>query len=325
VFGNDDDVNGSPGIALLDSTNTPIPHPDFGFGPQVTRRAAPVFIGAQWAQLLFVDGAAGQHFQDPVTGAMLIQSGAALENQAVRPPLGVSEMAKQGRDWAEVTAKLEASVPLALATDLPADVAARLASSPTYPELFQDAFGDPAVTPARIAFALATYERTLVPDQTPWDRFMAGDTTALTPNQQLGWDAFKESLCATCHLPPLFTSGQFHNIGVRPPDEDLGKQEVTGLESDRGKFKTPTLRNAALKSSFMHNGRLVTMAQALDFYLNDRGDQFLDSLDPLMPQVDIPVELQLPLLDFLENGLTDPRVENEQFPFDRPTLSASGS
>ncbi|MEH6593103.1 MAG: carboxypeptidase regulatory-like domain-containing protein [Halioglobus sp.] len=321
IFGNDDDVNGSPGIALADLTNTPIAHPDFGFEPQVTRRSSPVFIGAQWAHLLFVDGAAGHHFHDPVTGVMLIATGAALENQAVRPPLATAEMANQGRDWSAVVAKLEVSVPLSLATNLPADIAARLASSPTYPDLFQDAFGDPAVTAARLVFAIATYERTLVSDQTPWDLFMAGDTTALTPNQQLGWDAFQDSLCASCHLPPLFTNGHFHNIGVRPPDEDLGKQEVTGLETDRGKFKTPTLRNAALKSSFMHNGKLTTMGQALDFYLNDRGDQFLDSLDPLMPLVDVPDELQLPLLDFLENGLTDPRVANEEFPFDRPTLS----
>jgi hypothetical protein len=72
----------------------------------------------------------------------------------------------------------------------------------------------------------------------------------------------------------------------------------------------------------MHNGKLTSMGQALDFYLNDRGNQFLDNLDPLMPQVDIPEELLQPLLDFLENGLTDPRVANEEFPFDRPTLSA---
>jgi cytochrome c peroxidase len=325
IFGNDDDVNGSPGIALADASNTPIPHPDFGFEPQVTRRSSPVFIGSQWAHLLFVDGAAGHHFHDPLTGDVLITGGAALENQAIRPPLATAEMANQGRDWAAVVTKLEAAVPLALATNLPGDIAARLASAPSYPDLFADAFGDPAVTPARLAFAIATYERTLVPDQTPWDLFMRGDTSALTPNQQLGWDAFKDSLCASCHLPPLFTSGHFHNIGVRPPDEDLGKQEVTGLEVDRGKFKTPTLRNAALKSSFMHNGKLTTMAQALDFYLNDRADQFLDSLDPLMPLVDIPEELQLPLLDFLENGLTDPRVLNEQFPFDRPTLSGEGN
>ena len=325
TFGNDDDVFGSPGVALADSNNLPISHPDFGFDPQVTRRAAPVFIGAQYSEELFVDGAAGSQFLDPLTGVVRIASGGALESQAARPPLSVAEMSHQDRDWAAVVAKVEAAVPLALATNLPSDVAARLASSPTYPDLFTDAFGDSSVSPDRIAFALATYQRTLVPDQTPWDAFMAGDTSALTASQQLGWDAFKVSLCATCHTPPLFSDNQFHNIGVRPPAEDTGRQEVTGLTEDRGKFRSPTLRNAALKSSFMHNGRLMTMAEAVDFYLDARGDQFPDNLDPLMPQVDIPVELQVPLLDFLENGLTDPRVENEQFPFDRPTLSGGGS
>ena len=321
LFGNADDINGSPSIALADTNNAPIAHPIFGFDPQVTNRAAPIVIGSQWAHLLLADGRAGHHFHDPLTGETLIAGGAALENQAVIPPLSTSEMANEGRTWSDVTTKLEAAVPLSLANNLPADVAARLINSPSYPDLFEDAFGDPAVTPARLAFAIATYERTLVPDQTPWDLFMAGDATALTANQQLGWEAFDNSLCASCHLPPLFTAGHFHNIGVRPPDEDLGRQAITGLESDRGKFKTPTLRNAALKGTFMHNGRLTSMGQALDFYLNNRSDQFQDNLDPMMPLVDIPEELQLPLLDFLENGLTDPRVANEEFPFDRPTLS----
>ena len=74
----------------------------------------------------------------------------------------------------------------------------------------------------------------------------------------------------------------------------------------------------------MHNGRFATLADAVAFYLDDRGNQFLDNIDPLMSQVDIPPELELPLIDFLENGLTDPRVASEQFPFDRPTLSAGG-
>ncbi len=321
VFGNDDDAVGSPGVPLADAQNLPIAHPDFGFDPQVTHRSAPTVFGAQFASELFVDGAATSRFVDPITGLEQIASGGALESQAVRPPLGVAEMGHQDRDWSEVVTKLEGVTVLALASDLPSDISNLLESSPSYPELFAAAFGDPAITPARIAFAIATYERTLVPDETPWDRYMAGEINALTPDQEAGWNAFRVSLCATCHQPPLFTDNAFHNIGVRPPDEDAGRQEVTSRFEDRGRFRTPTLRNAGLRSVFMHNGQITTMSSAVSFYLDDRGNQFPENLDPLMPLVDIPVDDELPLVDFLENGLTDPRVAAETFPFDRPALS----
>jgi cytochrome c peroxidase len=321
VFDNDDDIFGSPGVPLADAQNVPIAHPDFDFEPQVTRRAAPTVIGAQFAHALFVDGSASSHFVDPVSGLDLIASHGALESQAVRPPLGTAEMGHEGRDWNAVVTKLENVNVLELASNFPADIENALADSPGYPDLFAAAFADPAITPARIAFAIATYERTLVADQTPWDRYMAGETEALTPNQERGWNAFRVSLCATCHIPPLFTAGHFHNIGVRPPEEDTGRQGVTGLAGHRGRFKTPTLRNAGLRTSFMHNGRFPTLASAVDFYLDDRGNQFLENLDPLMPLVDVPVDDVLPMIDFLENSLTDPRVENETFPFDRPTIT----
>ena len=71
----------------------------------------------------------------------------------------------------------------------------------------------------------------------------------------------------------------------------------------------------------MHNGRIPTMSSAVSFYLDDRESQFLENLDPLIPRVDIPVDDELPLVDFLENSLNDQRVASETFPFDRPTLS----
>jgi cytochrome c peroxidase len=84
-------------------------------------------------------------------------------------------MASDGRTWADVTNKLAVVTPLARAANIPADMVAALIQSPSYPELFADAFGDTDITPNRIGMAIATYERTLVPDDTPWDRFMAGD------------------------------------------------------------------------------------------------------------------------------------------------------
>jgi len=321
-FGTDDDVLGSAGVVRRNASGQPVSDPLFGFAPQVTRRSAPVAIGALFARELFVDGAARGAFVDPQTGQTAIAAGGALESQAVLPPLDSVEMSHPGRDWAAVAAKLAAAPPLARASNLPADLAAAIAARPSYGQLFQAAFGDSAITARRIAFAIATYERTLVADQTPWDRFMAGDAAALTARQQEGWEAFRVSLCATCHMPPLFTDDAFHNIGVRPVAEDIGRQRVTGLAEDRGKFRTPTLRNAGLKRHFMHNGRLASVNEAVAFYLDNRSLQFAENRDPLMPLVDIPPDLELSVDDFIRNGLVDPRVRDQAFPFDRPTLSA---
>jgi cytochrome c peroxidase len=79
---------------------------------------------------------------------------------------------------------------------LPPDTAAAIQQRPTYAELFEAAFGDDEITPLRIAFALATYQRTLVADQTPYDRFAAGDSAALTGRALYGWRAFQAFHCA---------------------------------------------------------------------------------------------------------------------------------
>ena len=123
-------------------------------------------------------------------------AGGALENQAVGPVLSAKEMAHDARTWAQATTRLAGSRPLAMATDHTPDVAAALQSNPTYPLLFAAAFGDDQITAQRIAFALATYQRSLVSDQTPWDRFQAGDTAALT--------AAPTAACPAPRLSPAF-------------------------------------------------------------------------------------------------------------------------
>jgi cytochrome c peroxidase len=318
--GGGDDVAGSPGVVRRDGNGLPVEDPVFGFGPQVTPRAAPSFFGSLYASETFWDGRAADAFQDPLSSALLIPGGGALESQALAPILSPVEMAREGRSWADVTGKLGVIRPLALAADLPPDVAAALTGGARYPGLFQAAFGDPAITPARIAFALATYERTLLADQTPWDLFVAGDPDALTPSQQQGWQVFQGLACATCHTPPQFTNDQFTAIGVRPASEDPGRGGVTGNPLHDGLFKTPTLRNTGVKPTFMHNGRIASVSAAVIFYLPTEL-HFSTNLDPRMP-VDIPPADRAPLVDFIENGLTDPRVAAGSFPFDRPTLAS---
>ena len=313
-----DDIRGSFGVVKSDANDDYAVDATFDLMRQITGRSANSTINSAFADELFWDGRASSEFIDPETGEVAIAFGGALESQVVGPPLSDVEMAHQSRDWSQITAKLATARPLALATNLTADQASAIASSPTYGDLFTQAFGDPAITARRIAFAIATYERTLISDETPWDRFMSGDNNALTPTQLQGWNIFNTSRCDICHTPPLFSDNMFRNVGVRPVEWDTGRQEVTGLFEDRGKFKTPGLRNSGLKSHFMHAGTFRTLNLAIRFYIG--GALFDDNVDPFMDAVVLPLGAVAPLEDFIANGLTDPRVANETFPFDRPTL-----
>lgn len=337
TVGTDDDVIGSKGVVALSSSMTPVAHPLFGFDVQVTDRSAPSFIGAMYAPAHFWDGRADSRFTDPETGATVIASGGALESQAVGPIMSTVEMAHQGRNWNDVGDKLQAAVPLALATtNVPADIKAKLADGPDYPALFEEAFGDGAITASRIGMAIATYERTLLPDQTPWDHYNAGNTGAMTAQQIRGWKQMQKDSCLECHVPPVFTDHKFYNIGLRPSHEDLGRQNITGNPADRGRFKTPTLRNVGLVKHLGHVGWLTDAMDAIDFYnagggmdLTSPHVQFTEDQTPLpvsgLAYQEVQVaplheDIQDDVAEFLKTALTDPRVAAETFPFDRPTL-----
>ncbi|MCA9730144.1 MAG: hypothetical protein KC729_20840, partial [Candidatus Eisenbacteria bacterium] len=322
VLDTPDDILGSPGIRHADSDGDPIVDPLFGTDPQVTARTAQTLLGAPYAPNLFWDGRASGTFVDPETGSTLIPLGGGLESQAIAPILNDAEMAYEDRTWSDVEAHLMEVVPLALVSDVPPDMAAAIAQSPTYPALFTEAFGDPAITASRIAFAIATYERTLTPDQTPWDQFVNGNPGALTQQQRRGWDFFRNSPCSVCHRPPVFSDGSFRNIGLRPPVEDNGRQGVTGVPQDRGRFKVPSLRDVGQRDRLMHTGQITDVADALSFYQRLNGHvHFPENQDPAVRGgIPIPANLAADVEDFLVNGLTDPRVANETFPFDRPTL-----
>ena len=93
---------------------------------------------------------------------------------------------------------------------------------------------------------------------------------------------------------------------------------ATGNPADRGKFKTTSLRNAAVRGPYFHNGRTNTLHDVVLFY--ERGGDFFDNIDPLMTPFTLSTQERDDLVDFLANGLLDPRVPLEQAPFDRPTL-----
>ena len=321
-----DDAFGSPGVVRSDATNAYLPDATFGLGAQVTHRASPSFLTAAWFPEQFWDGRARTNFIDPDTGLTTIPTGGALENQALGPILAGNEMAHDARTFAEATTKLSGVKPMALATNLPADMAAAIAGGTTYQQLFAAAFGTPDITAGRIAFAIATYERSLVPNQTPYDLFIAGNPTALTPQQQNGLNVFNgPGRCNLCHTPGLFSDRQFRNLGLQPIARDNGRQAVTGNPADGGKFKVPSLRNVGLRTSFMHNGQFTSVGQVVGFYIGGGGPN-LQNKDPLLlplngpPPGGVPPQAANDLINFVQNALTDPRVANGTGPFTRPTL-----
>lgn len=317
-LGTADDVFGSPGVVKMNAKGIAADDPIFGHAQRVGTRAAPSYFGGLWNKTSFWDGRAGPVFVDPVSHKVEIADGGALENQAVGPLFNDAEMAHEKRQWPELLGKLKQAKPLALARKLPPDLKAGIAGK-SYPELFKQAFGDEAITPTRIAFAIATYERTLVADQTPWDLDAAG-IKPLSDAARQGKVWFEYHKCDQCHKPPLFSDDKFMAIGLRPAFHDVGRREVTNDKADSGRMHIPSLRNTMLRTSFMHTGEFTTLDQVLDLYAQTaRGerDTLPDGTDyvPRTNETD-----REGIRNFLTEALIDPRVKAETFPFDRPQL-----
>jgi len=317
-FGTLDDVFGSPGVPRNYADGNYGVDPLYQMREQVTGRKAPSYLNASYSPNgIFWDGRALDAFRDPLTQNILLPDTASLESQSAGPPVSSAEMGHLNRNWTDVAARIQTSRPLALATNIPAGLATWITGK-TYPQLFEEAFGTPEVTPARIAMAIATHERTLFSDNTPLDRAVHG-IEPLTAQEQRGRDSFVSLKCNFCHSGALLTDHEYHNIGVRPQADDAGRFNVTGSQNDRGSFKTPNLRNIELRGPFMHNGGLRTIEDVVDFY--DRGGDFTaPNIPPVIHELNLTPQEKADLVAFLKRPLTDPRVVNETAPFDRPRL-----
>lgn len=332
VYGTADDRRTSPAMVLQDRDGRYLRSPAFGVGAQKTERTAPTAFGIAFQQTANWDQSGADVLVDPITGQVAIAAGAALEAQALVSIMSPVKMAFESRTWADVTKKLQHSQPLRLASGLPADLQQALSTGAGYPDLFAAAFGDHEITPVRIAVALAAYQRALTPDQTPFDAFQLGDASALTFEQQKGMGLFfGRANCAACHPAPHFADDLPHNLGLRPASEDLGRGASSPVQGHQGAFKTPTLRNAGLRPRLFHNGQSPGLSDPDQFQsphsvasiYQAGGGPERQNLDPtLVPLTDSLVtaaELAL-VLDFVANGLTDPRAAKNLPPFDRPTL-----
>jgi cytochrome c peroxidase len=136
-----------------------------------------------------------------------------------------------------------------------------------------------------------------------------------------GWEAFQRLHCDACHVPPLFTNNEFFQIGIRRARFDQGRMNITGLDEDAGEFKVPSLRNAGLRKRFMHTGEFDSLAATLQAYFNSIPSPERDQIPGFGNYFFSFIgDDRANLIAFIAEGLTDARVRDETFPFDRPTL-----
>lgn len=172
----------------------------------------------------------------------------------------------------------------------------KLMTDAGYREEFRKAYGADQITYEMVEKAIATFERTVLSGDSPFDRFYyGGDKKALSPAAQRGLKIFtdaKKGNCTACHTIgekyALFTDGKFHNIGIGADTKgnlaDPGRYAVTKKEADRGAFKTPTLRSITQTGPYMHDGSLKTLKDVIDYYVaggnsNPHLDKEMKSLD----------------------------------------------
>lgn len=239
------------------------------------RNSMPI-INAVWDEIFFWDGRAS-----------------SLEAQAFKPVVDQREMRNS---WPVVVERLQAH--------------------PEYPDLFERAFDTRNIDSVLVVKAIAQFERTLLSFNSRFDRYeYYGDSLILTPQEKRGKDLFfGEAHCDNCHMAPLFHDSALRNIGMSGVDEDEGLAAVTGLPSDRGRFKTTTLRNVAVTAPYMHDGRFATLEEVVDFYADDvrLNDPNLDEhMFPwVMGEIDLDEQERADLVAFMHT-LTDQGFLND--------------
>lgn len=147
-------------------------------------------------------------------------------------------------------------------------VVEHLGAIPAYREQFRKVFGTD-INPDGVGKAIAAYVRTILSGNSPYDRFIVGDKSSLSPQAQRGFALFEgKARCVRCHTGFNFTDEGYHNIGVGMSKEnpDLGRFTVTKNEADNGTFKTPTLRDVAKRGPYMHDGGEKTLEDVIAYY-----------------------------------------------------------
>jgi cytochrome c peroxidase len=197
------------------------------------------------------------------------------------------------------------------------EVISRLTAIPGYIQAFEQAFPggetEPKVTRSHIEQALATFERTIIATRAPFDRWIAGDETAIGEPAKRGFVLFNgKAACAECHQGPSFTDFSFHDIGVARED-DIGRARLFPSSVKlRHAFKVPTLRDIARRAPYMHDGSLPTLEAVVDEYNTGGIDR--PSRSSLIYPLGLTEDEKRELIAFLNTLTGDPT------PFEVPVL-----
>ncbi|MCK9637181.1 MAG: cytochrome-c peroxidase [Methylobacter tundripaludum] len=243
-----------------------------GVNGQTGGRSAPTVWNSAFNKVQFWDGRA-----------------ASLEEQAAGPVTNPIEMGMKSWD----------------------DVVARLQSIEGYQKAFEEAFGKGTISKENATKAIAAYERTLITPNSPYDKYVGGDKSALSAQQVRGMEKVAELGCTSCHSGPAFNGpGTFQKFPVIPNGyweaqhhfgKDKGLAEVSKKQADEHLWKVPTLRNVALTAPYFHNGSVKTLDQAVtlmaklqlgkDLSKDEVADivAFLNSLTGEFPKQKMPV------------------------------------
>lgn len=216
----------------------------------------------------------------------------SLEKQALEPIKAFEEMRGHGFEEAEILD----------------EVVRRLKEIQEYNVLFEQAFQEEnAITVENLGKAIATYERTLVTNNSRFDHYMRGDGNAILLSEKDGFELFKSVGCVNCHNGPMFSDYKIHVLGVpknsKLPIPDLGFNDSLG-------FRTPTLRNLRFTAPYMHNGSLKNLKQVLEFYEDISNGKERNKLvskgqfDPFVHELELSVKEMSLIISFL-NTLND--------------------
>jgi cytochrome c peroxidase len=162
------------------------------------------------------------------------------------------------------------------------NVLAKLRKTSTYPAMFKKAYGSEEITTQGFLKALSQFMLTLVSANSRYDKYIRNEGVMLTDDEIAGIAIFKQK-CASCHTGELFTDNSYRNNGLAIQGTmDVGRYRITEIETDRYRFKVPSLRNVAVTQPYMHDGRFYTLEVVLDHYADNV--QNTPNLDPILKQ-----------------------------------------
>jgi cytochrome c peroxidase len=182
-----------------------------------------------------------------------------------------------------------------------------LRSNEEYGMLFVKAYPGEGINEKTLSKAIASFERTVLSNHSPFDRWVQGDKTAMTPQQIRGFALFTgKANCVACHSAPNFSDSGFHNIGLASfgkSNADVGRFAEKPVASMKGAFKTPTLREIDFTAPYFHDGSAKTLMDVVEFY--NRGGEVKTNLAPEIKPLHLSAQEKLDLVAFLR-GLSSP-------------------